>query len=397
MSLPIVNTHVHVPPNFSAYETPSEVIAEAARQGVRALGISNFYDQQVYARFAAEARAVGIVALFGLEFITLDEELSEAGVRVNDPANPGRIYLCGKGINPDKDRSDAAVATAAAIRSGNDARATAMVAQLTDWFVAHEVPTDLDAAQVCAAVAERGQVPKRWVSLQERHIARAFAEVVDGLPEADRADALARVYGGPAASDPADAVATQGELRSRLIKAGTPGFVPEVPMSFADAYAYVLAMDGIPTYPILADGARPISAWEYPPTTLAQRLVARGVYAAELIPNRNASALVDEYVAALTAAGIVVMAGTEHNTSERIPLDPTCADGPLSASARAAFFDGTCLVAAHQALVAQGRPGYVDAAGRLVGATTPDSPEATARRAELVAAGRALLSAEETA
>ena len=41
--------------------------------------------------------------------------------------------------------------------------------------------------------------------------------------------------------------------------------------------------------------------------------------------------------------------------------------------------------------------GEPDAAGRLVGATTPDSPEATARRAELVAAGRALLSAEETA
>ena len=55
MTLPIVNTHVHVPPNFSAYATPSEVIREAVAQGVRALGISNFYDQQVYARFADEA------------------------------------------------------------------------------------------------------------------------------------------------------------------------------------------------------------------------------------------------------------------------------------------------------------------------------------------------------
>lgn len=46
-------------PNFSAFTTPSKVIAEASAQGVKALGISSFFDQQVYRRFADEARAAG--------------------------------------------------------------------------------------------------------------------------------------------------------------------------------------------------------------------------------------------------------------------------------------------------------------------------------------------------
>ncbi len=381
---PVVNTHVHVPPNFSAYGTPSVVVAEAVAQGVRALGISNFYDQQVYARFDAEARAAGIVPLFGLEFITLDEGLEAAGTKVNDPANPGRLYFCGKGINPFKAKSGPASATASEIREGNDARAEAMVANLTAHFGAHDVDTDLDAAAVAAAVAERGDVPVEWVSLQERHVARAYQEVVAALPAGQQVEALERVYGAPAKADPADAVATQGEIRSRLIKAGTPGFVPEVPLSFADAYAYVLAMDGIPTYPILADGAPEPSPFESPAETLAEELLARGVYAAELIPIRNATTVVEQYVDALTAAGIIVMAGTEHNTLDRIPLDPACVDGPLPEAARAAFFEATCIVAAHQALVADGKPGYVDASGAIVG-------DPVSRRAELAALGAEII------
>ncbi|MDN5570555.1 MAG: hypothetical protein L0G22_04750, partial [Propionibacteriaceae bacterium] len=260
------------------------------------------------------------------------------------------------------------------------------------------VPTDLDAPVVAAAVAERGDVPVAWVSLQERHVARAYQEVIAALPADDQAAALERVYGAAPKADPADAVATQGEVRSKLIKAGTPGFVPEVPLSFADAYAYVLAMDGIPTYPILADGAPELSPFEYPPATLAEKLLERGVFAAELIPIRNTQAIVSEYVEALTAAGIIVMAGTEHNTLDPIPLDPFCVDGPLPDAARAAFFEGTCIVAAHQALVAEGRPGYVDAMGAIASGSSADTVPSVGsdvtpadRRAELAALGAQII------
>lgn len=383
--IPVVNTHVHFPPNFSAFTTVTDAIDTAVDQGVRAIGISNFYDQQVYSRFAEQATAAGIVALFGLEFITLDPELEAAGTLVNDPANPGRVYFCGKGISPFREKTPTAAATAAAIRTDNDTRAAAMIAQLAAHFAGVGLDTGLTAAGVAADVAARTEVPVEWVSLQERHIARAFQEALATLPTDQRADVLAAAYGAPSGVDIDNPVALQGELRSRLLKVGTAGFVPEVPLSFADAYSYVLDSGGIPTFPILADGAKELSPFEYPPAQLAARLLERKVYAAELIPIRNATAIVAEYVDALTAAGIIVMGGTEHNTADRIPYDPACVDGPIPDAARAAFWEATCVVAAHQHLVATGAPGYVDVAGNLTG-TDP-----AARKAELAALGAELI------
>jgi len=122
-------------------------------------------------------------------------------------------------------------------------------------------------------------------------------------------------------------------------------------------------MGGIPCYPTLADGVDPVCPFEEPAAQLAAALVERGIHLAELIPIRNKTAVVDTYVAAFLAAGIEVVAGTEHNTADRIPFDPACTDGAMSPTARAAFWRGTCIVAAHQARVAAGKAGYVDAQG----------------------------------
>lgn len=363
--LPVVNTHVHMPPNFSAYTTLNEVMEEATKQKVAALGISNFYDQQVYELFADLAKSHNITSIFGLEFITLDEKLSAKSVRVNDPANPGRIYFCGKGIAPFMKKSELASNIAQKIRAGNDYRAQQMVLKLAQYFAENGFDTGITALKICAQVATRGQVPVEWVSLQERHIAMAFQEAVFNLPVSQRYIIIQRLYKTSPAVDIEDPVAVQSEIRSRLMKVNTAGFVPEVPLSFEEAKQYVLEMKGIPCYPILADGAAEMSEFEWPPSQLAKNLLARGVYAAELIPNRNASEIVDQYVDAITEVGIIIMGGTEHNTQEKIPILPACKDGALSHKAREAFYKATCVVAAHQHLVANGEVGFVDENGEV--------------------------------
>ncbi len=40
----------------------------------------------------------GYFALFGLEIIALIDDLLAAGIKINDPGNPGKMYICGKGI-----------------------------------------------------------------------------------------------------------------------------------------------------------------------------------------------------------------------------------------------------------------------------------------------------------
>ena len=363
---PIVNTHVHLPPNFSAFRTPEEAVDVAAREGARVVGASNFHDHRVYRRFEAAALRAGILPTFGLEFITVVDELREAGTLVNDPANPGRMYLCGKGINPFREPSAAALAIEAAARAANVERARAMVALVRDRFAGGGVATSLDDATIIEDVADRAGVPADWIVLQERHIAMAFQEVLFLLIPAERRTArLASVFGAPTTVNVDDAVAVQGEIRSRLMKVGGPAFVAESALSFGDAVRLVLEADGIPAYPTLADGASPICAFEDPPEELARRMLDLGLHAAELIPARNSPDVVDRYVRAFRSAGIVVAAGTEHNTLDQIPFNPACRGGmPLSAYARDAFLEGASVIVAHQHERSMGRPGFVEPDGR---------------------------------
>ncbi len=364
---PALNTHVHLPPNFSAFATAEDAVATAAAEGIGVLGASNFHDHRIYGRFAEAATAAGIVPLFGLEFISVVDALRDAGTKVNDPGNPGRVYLCGKGVDPFSAPTATASRLMAQVRAADADRMDTLVGLVRARFAEAGIETALTAESIAHEVADRAGVPCEWVVLQERHVAMAFQEVVFLVVAPERrADLLARVFGGPVGIHVDDPVAVQGEIRSRLMKAGRPAFVAESPVSFDDAYRIVLETGGIPCYPTLADGATPICPWEEPPEALAQRVLARGIHAAELIPIRNRPEVVDAYVAAFREAGIIVTAGTEHNTPHRIPLEPRCVDGTLpSPAARGAFREGTCVVAAHQHLRATGRPGYVDGAGRL--------------------------------
>lgn len=363
---PIVNAHVHVAPNYSAFDDVEDVTAVAVHEGVSVLGISNFHDVRVYRRFAERMRAAGILPLFGTEYITVVEALREGGVRVNDPANPGRLYLCGKGVDPFREPSAAAAALDAPVRAANRARAARMTSLLEARFAAAGLATGLDDQAITADVAGRAGVPVDWVVLQERHLAMAFQEALfAACPVPDRAAALERVYGGPAKAPLDDAASVQGEIRARLLKVGCPAFAEETALTFDDAYRLVLEWDGIPCYPTLGDGASPICEFEDGPAELAVRLNDLGILAAELIPMRNDVEVAAAYIRTFRAAGMIVTAGTEHNTPDRIPLQPLARNGtPLPDDVVATLYEGACVVAGHQSERAAGRPGYLDADGK---------------------------------
>jgi mannitol-1-phosphate 5-dehydrogenase len=363
--LTLVNTHVHLPPNFSAFDSPEQAVRLAAAEGVWVVGSSNYYDFRPYRRFAAAAAEAGVMPLYGLEINTVASDL--VGMRINDPSNPGRFNLCGKGLTRFDPPIDSAARRMAAIRGANDERMRSMTARLSELFGRAGLDGAPTYGQIVATVAERCGVPADWVSLQERHLAEAFQEVLfSAVPAEQRVAVLGRMLPGFVHVDTSDEVAVQETIRSSLMKFGMPAFVPEVPVSFDDGYQLILELGGIPCYPIFADAASTISDFEDPPEALARRLLDRAIYCAELFPVRNRPEVVDRYVEVLRRAGIVVMAGTDHNTKRMIPLALTVLGGaPLSQQARAAFWEATCIVAAHQELSAAGRPGYVDDAGRL--------------------------------
>jgi hypothetical protein len=371
------NTHLHVPPNFSAFTTVEDCVETAAREGVKVIGTSNFHDFGVYDRFETAARERGLTPLFGLEFISLMAQEREDGIRINDPDNPGRAYICGKGIPaPTHPDADASVFLERA-KSANEERTATMVDRMRDLLAEAGLDLDVSYTSIVSVVADRAAVPAPWVVLQERHVALGFqVALFDALAEERRSRLLERVYGQPPRAAADDAVATQGELRSRLMKAGGPAFVEETAVPFEDAVAFIRGLDAITIYPTVADGIIPICEFEDPVDALVERMLGRDIYGAELIPNRNAPEVVEEYASAWREAGIFVMLGTEHNTQERIPVQPMCRGGvPVPDRVLDIAWEGTCIVAAHQHLRQQGEPGYVDRSGAL----HPTFPDAETR------------------
>ena len=383
------NAHVHLPPNFSAFESVAEVVALAAGESLDLLGASNYYDFTAYRAFAAQAAMHGIFPLYGIEVIAMVDDLRGAGVRVNDPNNPGRMYLCGKGLSRFAQPAKVARTILGNIRRSDEERMRRMITLLADVFASRGAAVNLDYDAVVDRIVRRHDVPRETVTPQERHVALSFQQALfESVPDDRRGESLARVLGAPAVA--AQPIPVQNEIRSRLLKAGRPAYVDERFVTFDDACRLILALGGIPSYPTLADGAKPICEFEAPVEALIDNLRSRGIHAAEFIPTRNRPEVLTQYVPAMRQAGLVITAGTEHNTLDRIALTPAALNGaPIPESVAAVFREGACVAAAHQYLAARGECGYVDGEGRL----NPAYPSQTERIADLAALGAGVIAA----
>jgi hypothetical protein len=362
---PRVNSHVHLPPNFSAFETVDQAVELTAVQRVSVLGVSNYYDYDVYGDFTQLARRRGIFPLFGLEIISLIGRLVRDGTKINDPGNPGKMYICGKGITRFAPMNEPARQLLDLIRRNDSTRMKAVVDRLREIFDRNGIATGLNESAVIDRVVARHRVPRQRVYLQERHAGQAFQEkFFEAVSEADRAAALARLF-GTASKAPSDPVVVQNEIRSHLMKSGKPAYIDETFVTFEQAYTLILELGGIPVYPVLADGANPICQFEDPVEKLIENIKSMGVYCAEFIPIRNSPQVLSRYVTAMRKAGIVVTAGTEHNTLELLPIEPTCLKGvPIPEELKEIFWEGACVIAAHEFLTLNGKTGFVDGAGK---------------------------------
>lgn len=360
------NSHIHLPPNFSAFTTVKQVIDLAGQQGVRVIGVTNYYDYRVYVEFARLSRAAGIYPLFGLEIISLVDELVKGGVKVNDPGNPGRMYICGKGVTKYDPVPAEPMAILQKIRAADVSRMQEMTRKTDDIFRKVGVELNITEASIKDMIVRRHGCSPEIVYLQERHIAQAAQEALFAKVPADkRPELLTKVYGVAPKAPVDDAVKTQNEIRANLLRSGKPAFVVESFVSDAEARQMILGMGGIPCYPTLADGATPLCPYEETPENLIANIKAMGVTMAELIPVRNTPAVLEKYVMAMRAAGIAVVGGTEHNSLDLIPLEPMCVKGAaVPDPVKAIFWEGACVIAAHQFLAGKGEVGFVDAAGK---------------------------------
>ena len=210
-----VNAHLHTPYSFSAFDSVSQALDMAAEEGVKVVGINDFYSLDGYKEWSEECGRRHLFPLFNIEFISLNVEDQAAGVRVNDPNNPGRTYLSGKGLNYPVTLSGTEARMLADVKAESNAQVGKMCAKLNSWLDSIKAGFNLSFPQIEKDLT-RG-------SIRERHLAKALRLAIDSrfASDADRLDFYRKLFSGKELkSSLLDAAAVENEIRSKLLKAG---------------------------------------------------------------------------------------------------------------------------------------------------------------------------------
>ena len=353
-----INNHIHSPYSFSAFGDISEAVHMAAGEDVMVLGINDFYVADGYEEFISRCTDHGVFPLLNIEMIGVSKEDQQKGIRVNDPGNPGRTYISGKGLTYPFELPPSLEGRLKGVIAESNSQVAKMVVLLNEWMLRQEVGIEISVEAIMDKLAHK--------LLRERHVVKMLRLRLEEKAGDDQKfyALLTKLYAGKSPnSKRSDIAGTENELRSMLLKSGAPAFVPEDDKAFLpleEIVKIIRAAGGIPTYPLLLDGAgEQITEFENGKEQLLEKLVQRGFSSIEFIPLRNAFDILKEYVEYFYKNGFVVSFGTEHNTSAMLPITVSCKGGvELDESLKKISFKGAAYVAAHQYLVAMEGPGY---------------------------------------
>ncbi|MHB9056899.1 MAG: PHP domain-containing protein [Paludibacteraceae bacterium] len=364
MSMIKVNAHMHTPYSFSAFNDVDDALDRASAQDVKVVGINDFYTTEGYAEWAEGCKKRNMVPLFNIEFISLNKKDQKAGLRVNDPGNPGRTYLSGKGLSYPFSLAEPYASKLNGVRNEANLQVKAICTKLNEILKNKGIGFTLEIHWIKANLTKG--------SIRERHLAKALrlkAYEKCGNDDASIKKLFQELFGGKELkSKTADFAGVENEIRGNLLKAGGDAFVPETAKAFLPMQTVcdiILAAGGIPTYPFLADDVNGnYTDFEGNLEQAAVQLTERGFHSVEFITTRNDIRLLERYASYLYDKGFVVTFGSEHNTPAMEPIELFARKStPLTDKLMKINYEGACVVVAHQHVVAQGLRGYVDENG----------------------------------
>lgn len=356
-----VNCHLHTPYSFSAFKDIDEALDRAVEENVKVVGINDFYTAEGYGEWSEGCIKRGLYPLFGIEFISLNEDDQKSGIRVNDPANPGRTYISGKGMSFPFKLDEPYASQLSSVQTESNRQVEDMHAKLNNYLQEKNIGFDIDLNRI------KNELTSGFI--RERHLAKAlrlklFEFCVNDLVRV--ASLLERLFDGKGVkSDLDNTSGLENEIRNNLLKTGGAAFVPEKPDAFLpmeDVQRIIIAGGGIPTYPFLADNINgEYTDFEANLEEAAMKLKERGFHSVEFITTRNDVNLLERYAGYLYDEGFIVTFGSEHNSPVMEPVELFARNGnSLTDRLRKINYEGACVIAAHQHVVSQGLQGYID-------------------------------------
>ena len=359
----LVNGHFHTPYSFSAFTEIEQVFRMAKAEGVQVLGINDFYTTDGYFEFAELADKYRIFPLFNIEFMALQNDLQDNRVRVNDPANPGRTYMSGKGLRHPFKIGKQELTLLEQVQHESNVQTAEMVDKLNAFLSRLSAGFSFNFDELKAKYAKN--------MLRERHIAKALRVAIDEKfnTQAEKRAFYSQVFSGKAMkSDLNNIAGLENEIRGNVLKMGGVAFVLENPKAFLSleqVNEVIISAGGIPCYPVLLDDPKGIfTDFEADQEELYRKLIEKKIFSIELIPGRNDFSILKKFVQFFRSKNFLISFGTEHNTPQLDPVKVSCRGGvELDEELKRIGYEGACIIAAHQYLVAKGDEGYLDMNG----------------------------------
>jgi hypothetical protein len=341
------NLHCHTFFSFNAYGySPSGLAWLARRRGLQLMGTVDFDVLDAVDEFLAACDLAGVRGSCGLETRLFLPEFADR--EINSPGEPGVYYHMGIGFT--SSQVPAQVAPILEDLRQRAARRNRLVLERVNAYLA---PLAIDYEADVLPLTPAGTATERhmisaYVQAAERSIpnpAAFWAEKLQ-LPPAQVAELLK------------DGPRFQNLVRTRLMKRGGVGYIEPTPDTFSsleELHRLVVACGALPCATWL-DGTSP---GEQAMEELLTMLIARGVAALNIIPDRNWN-LPDPVQRRLKVENlyrVVRLAeqlalplniGTEMNSFGQRLVDDLAA--PALAPVRPAFLEGAYFVYGHSAL-----------------------------------------------
>ncbi len=358
-----VNCHIHTPYSFSAFSDIAQIFDLAVKENIKVLGINDFFVTDGYEEFNRFALKNKVFPEFNIEFVGLLKEELVNGIKVNDPNNPGRTYFSGKGLSFPFSASEKNLKKIQQVKTESQKQAIEMLEKTNTLLKQINSPFTFNFEQI------KNEFAKELV--RERHIAKALRVKINEhfQTRPERKAFLEKLYSGKEQKvDLSNNTLLEEEIRGNLLKAGGAAYVPEDEKAFLpipEIIKIIIDAGGIPCYPVLLDDKNGnYTQFEENANALCNRLNQLGVGCLELIPVRNKFENLEKFVKVAEEKGFLIQFGTEHNSPKLIPLTVKTRDGAyLNSKLKEIAYEGACVVAAHQYLIAKSMEGYIDASG----------------------------------
>jgi len=365
LQVPEVNGHLHSPNSFCAFTSIEQMFQMAVEEGVKVLGINDFYTVDGYDEFAMEGQRNRIFPLFNIEFMGLMQDMQEQDIRVNDPNNPGRTYFSGKALKHPLSVSGKSRKFLEDLQQSSQIQVKEMIGKAETLLHSINARFNIIYEQVREKYANK--------LVRERHIARAIREgVMDHYHSGDQASSFFRSLfdSRKLSASLDDPSAVENEIRSVLLKAGGRAYVPEDSDAFPELRTiidFILDAGGIPCYPVLLDDKNGnLTEFEGDWDRMDEVLQSFNVSCLELIPLRNSLEKLEEFVDYFRRKNYVISFGTEHNSPGLFPITVKVnGDKDLTPELKKVSYEGCCILTAHQYLLAQNQKGFINNDGRM--------------------------------